>query len=224
MTFSHTYAPVGLLEMISAPPKAVFDLGCFVGGTGRWLKGRYPGVKVVGVELLPAAAEKARAIYDEVFTGRFEQLDIRPLAGQFDAIIAADVLEHLYHPWQALERLKTLLAPEGALYVSLPNVRNLRVLESLALGDWPYAGAGILDITHLRFFTRESALRMLAETGWQVTEVRANLDPQLKGMIAGRNLAAIRNIELKHLTLRDLPPGEAVEFFTLQWFMRAIPK
>jgi len=220
-TLSHSYAPVGLLEMIATPPRAVFDLGCFVGGTGRWLKERFPGVKMVGIELLPAAAEKARAIYDQVFTGRFEALDLAPLAGQFDAIVAADVLERLYHPWQALERLKTLLAPGGALYVSLPNVRNLRVVEGLALGDWPYAGAGILDITHLRFFTRKSALRMLEETGWQVEEVRANLDPQLKAMYQGRDLTAVRNIELKHLVLRELPPGEAVEFFTLQWFMRA---
>jgi SAM-dependent methyltransferase len=224
VTLSHSYAPVGLLEMITTPPRAVFDLGCFVGGTGRWLKERFPGVKMVGIELLPAAAEKARAIYDQVFTGRFEALDLAPLAGQFDAIVAADVLEHLYHPWQALERLKTLLAPGGALYVSLPNVRNLRVVEGLALGDWPYAGAGILDITHLRFFTRRSALRMLEETGWLVEEVRANLDPQLKAMYQGHDLTAVRNIELKHLVLRELPPGEAVEFFTLQWFMRARPK
>ena len=223
-TLSHTYAPVGLLQMIPATPKAVFDLGCFVGATGRWLKERFPGVKVVGVELLPAAAEKARATYDQVFTGRFEEMDLGPLTGQFDTIIAADVLEHLYHPWQALERLKTLLAPGGALYVSLPNVRNLRVLEGLALGDWPYAGAGILDITHVRFFTRRSALRMLSETGWQVQDVRANLDPQLKGMIAGRDLKAVRNIELKNLVLRNLPPGETVEFFTLQWFIRAVPQ
>jgi 2-polyprenyl-3-methyl-5-hydroxy-6-metoxy-1,4-benzoquinol methylase len=223
-TLSHTYAPVGLLQMIPAAPRAVFDLGCFVGATGRWLKGQFPGVRVVGVELLPAAAEKARADYDQVFTGRFEEIDLAPLTGQFDTIIAADVLEHLYHPWQSLERLKTLLAPGGALYVSLPNVRNLRVLEGLALGDWPYAGAGILDITHLRFFTRRSALRMLSETGWQVQDVRANLDPQLKGMIEGRDLNTVRNIQLKNLVLRDLPPGETVEFFTLQWFIRAIPQ
>jgi len=223
-TLSHTYAPVGLLQMIPTAPKAVFDLGCFVGATGRWLKEHFPGVRVVGVELLPAAAEKARATYDQVFTGRFEEMDLEPLTGQFDTIIAADVLEHLYHPWQALERLKTLLAPGGALYVSLPNVRNLRVLEGLALGDWPYAGAGILDITHVRFFTRRSALRMLKETGWQVQDVRANLDPQLKGMIAGRDLRTVRNIELKNLVLRNLPQGDAEEFFTLQWFIRAVPE
>ncbi len=131
------------------------------------------------------------------------------------------MLEHLYHPWAALERLRTLLAPGGALYVSLPNIRNLRVLEALAAGgEWRHEGAGILDITHIRFFTRRSALRMFEETGWQVLETRANLDPALQPLVAGRDLGAIQHIELAHLALRQLPPGEAVELFTLQWFFR----
>lgn len=223
-TLSHSYAPVGLLEMIPSAPQAVFDLGCFVGGTGKWLKQKFPGVRVVGVELLEKAAEQARAVYDEVFAGRFEDFPVERHAGAFDVIIAADVLEHLYNPWAALERLKSLLAPGGALYVSLPNIRNLRVLEALAAaGEWRYEGAGILDITHLRFFTRQSAIRMLTETGWQALETRANLDPALRGMIEGKNLAAVRNIELSKLALRNLQEQESVEFFTLQWFFRCQP-
>ncbi|MGQ9831119.1 MAG: methyltransferase domain-containing protein [Thermochromatium sp.] len=223
-TLSHSYAPVGLLEMIPAVPQQVFDLGCFVGGTGRWLKARYPGVRVVGAELLPEAAAKARQIYDEVWEGRFEEMDLSAHAGRFDTIIAADVLEHLYHPWQALLRLKTLLAPGGQLYVSLPNVRNLRVLNGLLEeGDWPYAGAGILDITHIRFFTRKSALRMLTETGFEVLEVRANLDAQLKPLLAGKDLGQIRNVEQPHWGMKNLGHEDVLELFTLQWFLRCRP-
>lgn len=223
-TLSHSYAPVGLLQMIPPAPRAVFDLGCFVGGSGRWLKERFPGVLVEGIELLPKAAELARAHYDAVYTGRFEDFPVEQHAGRFDTLIAADVLEHLFNPWAALERMKTLLAPGGALYVSLPNVRNLRVIQALVNGEWRYEGAGILDITHLRFFTRQSALAMLAETGWQVLETRANLDPALAPLLQGRDLAAIRNIELHRCRVHDLAAGEALEFFALQWFFRCQPK
>lgn len=223
-TLSHSYAPAGLLEMIATPPRRVFDLGCFVGGSGRWLKEKFPEVYLAGAELLPKAAAKAQEIYDEVFVGRFEDLPLDAHAGRYDAIIAADVLEHLYNPWQALERLKTLLAAGGALYVSLPNVRNLRIIEGLVSnGDWPYAGAGILDITHIRFFTRQSALRMLAETDWRVEEVRANLDPALRPSIEGKDLSSIQNINLDKLSLSQLQAHDTLELFTLQWFFRCLP-
>jgi 2-polyprenyl-3-methyl-5-hydroxy-6-metoxy-1,4-benzoquinol methylase len=222
-TLRPDYAPVGLLEMMASTPVRVLDVGCFCGGTGRWLKARFPGVEVIGIEYLAPAAAKARGIYDRVIEAPIEELnfDQEGLApGSFDAIVAADVLEHLVNPWTVL---RPLLAAQGAIYVSLPNVRNLNVLMRLARGEWRYAGAGILDVSHLRFFTRAQAVEMLAETGWRVEEIRGNPDPQLQPAFAGKNLADVRSIDTGHLSLKNLTHNDVVELLALQFFLRATP-
>jgi len=144
--------------------------------------------------------------------------------GSIDVIIAADVLEHLYNPWQALQRLKPLLAPGGAIYISLPNIRNLNILNALAKGEWQYAGAGILDVTHIRFFTKKQALEMLEQTGWQATEIRINPDPRLMPAFEGKDLTQIQNIEVDNLKMTGLSQEDALELLALQLFIRAEPK
>lgn len=225
-TLKKDYAPVGLLEMVSRRPDRVLDVGCFCGGSGRWLKAKFPGCEVIGIELLEAAAAEAATAYDRVITGAIEQVDFdaQGLApGSIDAIIAADVLEHLYNPWKVLQRLKPLLAQDGALYVSLPNIRNLNILVALAQGDWQYSGGGILDITHLRFFTRKQAVQMLAETGWRVEALLINRDPSLTPMLQGRDLSQLRSINAGMLKFDNLAPEDAAELIALQFFIRAVP-
>jgi protein O-GlcNAc transferase len=213
-TLDPNYAPVGLLEMVNPAPKRVLDLGCFCGGSGRWLKQRFPDCEVIGIEMLDKAAAIAAQAYDCVIAATFEQVDFEAeglIAGSFDAIIAADVLEHIYNPWQALQRLKPLLAPGGAIYVSLPNVRNLNVLSALASGEWRYQGAGILDITHIRFFTLAQAGEMLSQTGWTIGETRMNPDTGLASLFEGKNLDEIKAINIGKLTLEGLKRIDVVE-------------
>ncbi len=231
-TLTPNYAPTGLLEMIAAPENGdahlkVLDVGCFCGGSGRWIKQKFPGAEVIGIEMLPKAAEVAAPDYDKVIVSTFENVDFEAEGlkhGSVDAIIAADVLEHLYNPWQALQRLKPLLAPGGAIYISLPNVRNLNILNALAKGEWQYAGAGILDVTHIRFFTKKQALEMLEQTGWQATEIRINPDPRLVPAFEGKDLSQIQNIELDNLKLTGLSQEDVLELLALQLFIRAEPK
>ena len=226
-TLSQDYAPVGLLQMISTPPKRVLDLGCFCGGSGRWLKERFPNCEVVGIEMLAQAGAIADQIYDRVIVGKFEEIDfdaegLKP--GSFDTIIAADVLEHIYNPWQALIRLKPLLIPGGAIYVSLPNVRNLNVLSALAAGEWNYEGAGILDVTHIRFFTLAQAIEMLNQTGWVASEILMNPDPRLIHLMEGKKAGdEINSIRMGKLALDGLTERDAMELMTLQFFVRAQP-
>lgn len=218
------YAPAGLLEMITATPSRVLDVGCFCGGTGRWLKRRFPGVEVIGIECLAPAAARARESYDRVIEAPIEATDFEAAGltpGSIDAIVTADVLEHLVNPWTVLQRLRPLLTANGALYVSLPNVRNLDVLARLASGEWRYTGSGILDVSHLRFFTRAQAIEMLTETGWRPQEIRLNPDPKVMPAFAGKNLAAVRSIDTPNLSLRNLTQADVHELLTLQFFMRA---
>jgi len=137
--------------------------------------------------------------------------------------VAADVLEHLVNPWAVLQRLRPLLTSTGALYVSLPNIRNLNVLLRLVNGEWRYVGAGILDVSHLRFFTRSQALEMLAETGWRTQELRINPDPQVMPAFAGKNIADISSIDTPRLSLKNLTQADMVEWVALQFFLKASP-
>jgi 2-polyprenyl-3-methyl-5-hydroxy-6-metoxy-1,4-benzoquinol methylase len=223
-TLNPNYAPTGLLEMIGKPPQRVLDVGCFCGGTGRYLKRRFPQCEVIGVEMLEPAARVAAEAYDTVLLGTLESLDFDDAGlapGSFDAIVLADVLEHMVNPWQALLRLRPLLAPDGALYVSLPNVRNLKLMSELARGAFDYAGAGILDVTHVRFFTRKTATEMLTQTGFAVEDVRVNPDARLASVFEGKDLTQLTRVELDGLTLTDLRHQDVLELLALQLFFRA---
>jgi 2-polyprenyl-3-methyl-5-hydroxy-6-metoxy-1,4-benzoquinol methylase len=225
-TLDPDYAPVGLLEMIDPPPRRVLDLGCFCGGSGRWLKQRFPDCEVIGIEMLGKAAAMAVQTYDRVIEGTFEQVDFAAeglMAGSFDAVIAADFLEHIYNPWHALQRVKPLLAPGGAIYVSLPNVRNLNILSALAGGAWRYQGAGILDITHVRFFTLAQASEMLSQTGWLIRDGRLNPDSSLSYIVDGKNLEEIKTLSAGKLKLEGLNPMDVLELMAIQFFIRAEP-
>ena len=225
-TLRPDYAPVGLLELIPPAPARVLDIGCFCGGTGRWLKQRFPKVEMVGIECLAPAAARARESYERVIEAPIEAVDFEAeglAPGSFDAIVAADVLEHLVNPWAVLQRLRPLLTSTGALYISLPNIRNLNVLLRLVNGEWRYVGAGILDVSHLRFFTRTQALEMLAETGWRAQELRINPDPQVMPAFAGKNLADVSSIDTPRLSLKNLTQADMVEWVALQFFLKASP-
>ena len=222
-SLSHDYAPVGLLEMVSPPPREVLDVGCFCGGSGQWLKKQFPGVRLTGIEMLDKAANIAREKYNTVILSKFEDVDTSGWHSKFDAIIAADVLEHIYNPWVALKRLKPLLTPRGAIYISLPNIRNLNILMGLAGGEWRYASAGILDVTHIRFFTKAQALEMLQQTGWAVSEMRVNPDPSLSNHFKDKDISQINCIKVGNITLEDLKIEDVIGLFALQFFIRATP-
>jgi trans-aconitate methyltransferase len=141
----------------------VLDLGCATGTTGAALKQRQD-VEVVGVEREPAYAQEAGQRLDRVITADVEALDVAGL-GRFDALIAADVLEHLLDPWAALRRYAALLQPGGTAVVSLPNVGHWSTYAYLLRGTWPRKPEGIFDATHLRWFTLNDATELLAQAG-----------------------------------------------------------
>ena len=110
-------------------------------------------------------------------TGDLPESVSRPWREKFDVIVAGDVLEHLPSPEALLARLTPLLAPGGTLLASLPNVANVTVRAALLFGSFPYADRGILDRTHLRFYTRETARALLETSGLRVTSEAATAMP-----------------------------------------------
>lgn len=161
-------------------PRRVLEIGCGGGANLGELKRRFPGCWTAGVELRPDAADAA------VRAGRVDEMKIGSvLDGEvvdfptesFDLIVLSHVLEHFADPGEVLRRAGRWLTVDGRFLIALPNVRHRTVMYELFVrGDFRYRSAGILDQTHLRFFTRKSALRFLREQGLTVETVAADID------------------------------------------------
>jgi len=154
-------------EQSGKRPVRILEIGCSSGGTGLLAKKTMGVDYYAGVELMPEAAVEAQANLDWVMQGNIEELIDQgklgeiPHAGSYDAILFLDVLEHLYNPWRVVEAVKPLLAPGGVLVGSIPNAGNLYVLWKLAMDRFEYDDEGLLDRTHLRFFTLHTIKQML---------------------------------------------------------------
>jgi len=167
---SRTYGEVvnfGLLDLFE-PRRRVLDVGC---GTGAWVPElRRKGAQdIVGIEFATAAADQAELVYDRLVREPVEKVALDDLGGQpFDTIIAADVIEHLVDPWRELRRWTAWAAPGGQLVLSTPNLRYFRLLDSLVRGRFDYSDeGGLMDRTHLRWFTQRSLANELELAGWQ---------------------------------------------------------
>jgi SAM-dependent methyltransferase len=134
------------------------------------------GWQVTALERDPAQAAKARGRCHEVIVADVDSTAPR-LEGVFEAIVYGDVLEHLSDPLPVLVALNRSLAAGGRVIVSVPNVAHLWVRLSLLLGRWDYGDRGILDRTHLRFFTRRSFVRFLGDAGLDLEELVATPAP-----------------------------------------------
>ena len=158
-----------MIEGIPAGEHRVLEVGCAEGATGAGLKKSGCASEVVGIEMSPEAAAVARQRLDRVICGDLEKLNFQELDftdNSFDYIICGDVLEHLNDPWHQLRRLLKLLKSGGKIIVSLPNIRYYEVSFPLVFrGDWTYTESGILDSTHLRFFTKKTSVQMLSKAG-----------------------------------------------------------
>lgn len=177
--------------MNTGPDAAVLELGCGAGGTGRAVLTAGKAKRYVGLELNEAAAKVAAEGLTEVLVGDVEGLDLAPLANSFDVLIISEVLEHLTDPWATLERLIGCLKPGGKIFASSPNIAQWQVVRGLILGRFTYEGSGIMDRTHLRWFTPESYRSMLDGAGIEVEQLRPIRKPGWKAdvinaMTAGR--------------------------------------
>ena len=148
--------------------KKVLELGCSTGFMSRVLRER--GCRVVAIEEDADAAERARPFCARVIVGDVEQLDLGRALGKtrFDVILAADVLEHLRDPLRLLRGLKRFLADEGWVVASLPNVAHGSVRLALLGGEFHYNPTGLLDRSHLRFYTRDSLQKLFDDAGYLI--------------------------------------------------------
>jgi len=162
-----------IIASLIEPGQSLLDLGMGTGGLGHYLSQRQ-AIVADGVTLNPAEAEIASTWYRQALVADLDHDKLTALVGdqQYDCIVCADVLEHLKTPANVLAQCKALLKPGGRLITSVPNAGYCGLIAELLLGDFRYRPEGLLDNTHLRFFTRLSLQRFFDENGWGTLSVK----------------------------------------------------
>ena len=154
------------------PGATILEFGCYDGGMSRILKEKY-GCKVYGIEINKKAAEKAREHLVELIIGDMEKMDfsIYLKNKKFDIFIFSDVIEHLQDPESLLKNVRSLLKNDGYVLASIPNVAYAGVIFDLLRGEFNYSKTGLLDRSHLRFFTKNEIYYLFERTGYWISHL-----------------------------------------------------
>lgn len=182
---------------------SVLEIGCSGGNTLAWLGAEKGYTRCCGVEQMAGVAKHAQDMGLNVVVADIEN-EPMPFEGQFDLVLCLDVLEHLLDPWLALRKIRDSVRPGGHLIASIPNVSHVSVLGGLLLRNaWRYEDSGVLDRTHLRFFTGATMRELVRGADLELL--------QQKGRIARKT----------HRRLNVLTFGLFSRFFTLQYLLLA---
>ncbi|MHA1377704.1 MAG: class I SAM-dependent methyltransferase [Candidatus Helarchaeota archaeon] len=150
--------------------KTILEVGCATGYLTRKFKEK--NCKVTGIEIDPNSAEFAKPYCEQFIVGDIEEMSDLPLEkSYFDFILFADVLEHLKYPLKTLVKLKRYLKSNGRIFVSLPNVANYRVRLNLLVGRFDYTEIGLLDKSHIRFFTISTSKQLIQNAGLKLEKL-----------------------------------------------------
>lgn len=161
-----------MLSLVRGEPNSVLEVGCASGQTLAYLS-EQGARRLVGIECSPeiAALAQARGV-GRIIVGDVERINLDLEPNSFDLIVAGHVLEHLADPWTALKTLTGFLRPGGQLVAGVPNVRHQSVvLPLLFCGRWRYQPEGIMDWTHLRFFSRQTIRDLMGSAGLTVERI-----------------------------------------------------
>jgi SAM-dependent methyltransferase len=161
---------LALLQLIPSHTR-VLDCGCGAGDNARLLQAR--GSRVVGITISPDEQASASAYCERAYLADLEQGLPQEIGGGFDIILLSHVLEHLRHPERVLQDARRLLAPDGMLAVALPNVLAYSNRCKFLAGSFEYTSGGVMDETHVRFYTFASGKRLLVENGYTVVTALA---------------------------------------------------
>ncbi|MBI5416532.1 glycosyltransferase [Candidatus Poribacteria bacterium] len=202
--------------------KKVLEIGCATGATGKKLINSTCVDYYVGIELSEQAAKIASQHLDKVIVADIEKTDLIKEYGlkkdEFDLLLALDVLEHLNNPWDALATLTDLIKTDGHVIASIPNVQNIAVVSNLLKGKWKYEDAGILDATHLRFFTLGEIEKMFVGAGLCIEKSEYILNPRID---TSKLKEKGNNFNHENFTITNLTKDEILKLFTYQYLIIA---
>ena len=166
------FAKTELIRMLPGVNGRFLEIGCGEGATLEYLKSA-GATYVAGVDInQDAIAVAEKRGLDLALAADVERNGLPFKEREFDTIVMADVLEHLVNPWETLRKLVAYLKDDGHVLLSIPNVRHYRVLRGLIFcGEWAYSDSGILDNTHLRFFTLKEIEKLLGHAGLRMADL-----------------------------------------------------
>jgi len=163
-----------LLNLVPQGIKKVLDVGCGNGSLGAKLKEKQ--IEVVGIERNKDLYTPAKGKLDQVYLADVEKFNLPYPEGYFDCILYADILEHLLDPLATLKNQDKYLKDDGYIVASIPNVRYYKLIIRLLFGGtWDYVDTGILDKTHLRFFTLTNIKELFIRAGYKIIDIRRNI-------------------------------------------------
>lgn len=201
-----------LLHAIPASARRVLDVGCGAGALGKVLKEERGVAEVCGIEYIEEAYQRALNVLDRVYLGNIEEMTLPFEDNYFDCIICADVLEHLVNPEAVLRKLERVLAPHGVVVISIPNARFHEVVQMLGDGYWTYFEQGIMDATHLRFYTRTDLIKMIEAGGLKAASV-VPLNARPASMLPKNDDGSLT---VGTFTFNDISDGDYEELRTFQ--------
>lgn len=153
--------------------KKIIEIGTGSGALARAYKSINPDTFYIGVEIDPDYSKLSARYCDSIYLEDFEKPS-RELLNQLhdcDLVIFSDVLEHMYNPWKVIEVLSKSLPMHGSVIASIPNVQHWSIQKSLLLGEFNYTESGLLDKTHIRFFTKKTMQKLFIDNGFFISEM-----------------------------------------------------
>ena len=208
-----------LLALMPAGARGVVEIGCNTGALARAYKAANPVSHYTGIDIDASFVERSAAYCDQTLLLNIETADdafFASYAATSNVWVFGDVLEHLRDPWTVLAKIRRALPADGCIVVCLPNTQHWTVQAKLCIGDLRYEDTGLLDRTHLRFFTRATMLEMFAGAGLRIEQGH----PRIFGALENPHIiAAIRSMALgcgadPELALQDAQ--------ALQYVVRAV--
>jgi len=218
-TPSHENHNPDLLKLIPGNARKIIEVGCSSGALAREYKKINGDCQYIGVECTSEYAKLAERYCDSVI-----ELDIESANEDFfrnsltcDCWIFGDVLEHLRDPWSLLSKIRKIIPDNGSVVACIPNAQHWSVQARLSCGDFKYENSGLLDKTHLRWFTKRTIVEMFHDAGFKITEAGARIfnEPDREKVLpAIKSMAASIGAD---------PDMAAKDALPLQYVIRAVP-
>lgn len=209
-----------LLRLIPANARGVVEVGCNNGALANAYKSINPDCLYTGIEIDLNNAERARAYCDTVLHLDIESVDdafFHNCSNNSNVWVFGDVLEHLRNPWEVLAKIRRALPVDGCVVVCLPNAQHWSVQAKLSVGDFRYEDSGLLDRTHIRFFTRATMFELFQGAGFRIEQGF----PRIFGELKNENI--IKAIELMALGVGADPYLALQDAMPLQYVVKAVP-
>lgn len=207
-----------IIQLIQSKPSKVLEIGCAAGATGAKIKQLFPECFYAGIEIDQSFSRTAATRIDLSVCANIENNTLSEIGfnkREFDLIICADVLEHLYNPWKLLHQLSHLLTENGVLLASIPNSQHFSILQELSSGRFRYQPHGLLDATHIRFFTFLEIVDLFRNTGWSLVSCARKLTHRID------QFEFPCDLNFGRITIRNVTREEAANFHTFQFLLVA---